>query len=115
MGGTVKSVTVYPSDYGLSCMKEEAIHGPPKFIWKSSTRDSTDHLDGDTGRHSDSEDSASDQESDEDVNLIDINDLPQDEEGEGDFTRPPGSKPGIVFQHDDDEKKSRSVLSNFHF
>ena len=32
-GMQVNQVTVYPSDFGLERMKEEAIHGPPKEIW----------------------------------------------------------------------------------
>lgn len=33
-GMQVKSVTIYPSDFGRERMKEEAIHGPPKDLWR---------------------------------------------------------------------------------
>lgn len=35
-GMQVQSVTVYPSDFGIARMKEEAIHGPPKELWKKN-------------------------------------------------------------------------------
>jgi hypothetical protein len=34
----VKSVTVYPSDFGIERMAYEAIHGPPKEIWNHADK-----------------------------------------------------------------------------
>lgn len=104
-------------------MKEEAVSGPPKAIWmtNSASTPSNNNLDdASDDSEEESEDSAqddsdeefeSDQESEsadsdeEDINLMDIHDLPQDEsdKSKGDFIRPAGSRPGIVFQHDDED------------
>jgi hypothetical protein len=117
-------------------MKEEAVSGPPKAIWmtKSSTTPSNDESDASSDDSHDEfkEDDASEdnyseevsvsnegsdeeeEDEDEDVNLMDINDLPPGELNgkKGDFIRPAGSRPGIVFQHDDDDqdivKKNRN-------
>ena len=41
--GSVKAVTVYPSDYGLERMEAENKHGPPKEIWN---REEGSHTNG---------------------------------------------------------------------
>jgi hypothetical protein len=114
-------------------MKEEALSGPPKAIWmanSSSTSSNTksddaqeefeedsEEVDSDEGSEpeEDSEEVDSDEGSEpdegsdeeEDINLMDINDLPQGEsnKSKGDFIRPAGSRPGIVFQHDDEDQE----------
>ena len=58
--GSVKSVTVYPSDYGLQRMEAENLHGPPKEIW--NVRSSPSPSESGSGSESDDEDNGSDVE-----------------------------------------------------
>mmetsp|Transcript_20792 Transcript_20792/g.35007 ORF Transcript_20792/g.35007 Transcript_20792/m.35007 type:complete len:377 (+) Transcript_20792:95-1225(+) len=68
--GSVKSVTVYPSDYGLERMETENMHGPPKEIWNSSLsgHHSDEESEGESiGETSDTED---DEDEDEDEEAV---------------------------------------------
>lgn len=57
-GGAIKSVTIYPSEFGKERMQKEEIEGPPRELFKSKKKKEED---------SDSEDI----ESDVDVNDAD--------------------------------------------
>ena len=49
----VDSVTVFPSDFGLEKMAEEALHGPPRELWnQANTRASAAHSDDDSSDES---------------------------------------------------------------
>jgi hypothetical protein len=37
LGGIVRSVAIYLSDYGSQSLMDEAVNGPPRLIWKKST------------------------------------------------------------------------------
>jgi hypothetical protein len=62
--GSVKSVTVYPSDYGLERMEAENKHGPPKEIWNktSAIDDNSSDSESDNNDDDDDENSESDEE-----------------------------------------------------
>ena len=68
-GKTVKSVIVYPSDYGKEKMANEATHGPPK-IWLGSNDDS-DFEEADDDTEGDDEDEGYDG-----IEAIDQEDVP---------------------------------------
>jgi hypothetical protein len=105
------------------------MHGPPKAIWNSKTSTSSSkppqrhESDDDEEEESEAEvdeeededeeevSEGEEEESDADINLIDINDLPEEaivRGGKGDFSRPTGSRPGLVFQHDNEEEKPKA-------
>eukprot|EP01038_Epipyxis_sp_PR26KG_P004668 gene4668-6557_t len=61
-GSSVLSVTIYPSDFGKERMAWEALHGPPRDIWKvENENDQASDDESDLGQYEIDED-ASDQE-----------------------------------------------------
>lgn len=62
-GGNIKSITIYPSEYGKEQMRKEEIEGPPKELFRSKNKkqedsDSDDDLDLDLNNKEDLEKAA---------------------------------------------------------
>ena len=111
----MKSVTVYPSDFGKQRMKEEELHGPVG-IWSKRNQDEEEEEE-----EEEEEDSASDgdggevpSESEEEEEAVYDSDAFEQAEGDGDFVRPSGVR-GIVFSKqpvDTDKKKEKTEADN---
>lgn len=110
----MRSVTVYPSDFGLEQLEHENMYGPPKSIWKSKAQDvdeDSDEIDVDEeDDESDDEneaDSSDDVDSEDEVHDIKEMEKPSTRVKGADFIR---SKPGLVLDleadsdEDDDEE-----------
>lgn len=70
--GSVKSVTVYPSDYGLERIEAENMYGPPKAIWNNSASRSDEQSEEESGSDSESDSDAESDASDSSDNVGNI-------------------------------------------
>lgn len=66
--GSVKAVTVYPSDYGLERIEAENMYGPPKEIWGGTNTRGSSGAD-ESGSESESSSDPDDEDEDESGNI----------------------------------------------
>jgi len=94
-GGSVKSVSVYPSDFGIERMAQEQKFGP-QGIWQSGESARSDEEDeGSSGSASGSDNSEDNDSADEDEDEEDIYDNVVGDTKGADFERT-GNVPGLV-------------------